>query len=595
MTEQEVAWNLDVIFPSSDDSSIKEKVAWIKEEVEKIEKKYKDKINISDFKAVDVLELIETMENFFLEFTDYARYANLKFSANMTLPENQILANNMRELFSEIQKTLAFVDLDLGKKIFNEQTLLQDSILSKYKHYLEKLMRDVPHKLSEDEEKLIIEKDKYGVSAWSQLQSQWLNTKKFEVEVKGEKKVLNYGEANGLLTHHDRATRESANKAIYTALGQDELLFSTALRNICADWVQISKKRGYEKPLDSSLSANDLSREVVENMMRIVLENASLYQRYLKIKAKILGLDKLKHFDILAPPPTKNEEKFTWDEAKRIVLEAYETFDEEYATAIKEMFTNERIDASPRYGKRNGAFCAGWYNGKSSFILQTFTGTDSDLKTLAHELGHATHNYYSFKEQSYLNSTPPLVTAETASIFGELLVVEKKLKSAENDEKKKAVLMAILDDAGRAIFEVGDRYWFEKSLYEAIEKGEFLTGDNIAKHFVEARTAMHGDVAEFDDFMKWEWTMKPHYYMPNFRFYNYPYIFGQLFVYALYQKYLTEGKEFVPKLKKLLSLGGSLSPEEMSKEVDLDISQPDFWLLGLKQYEMFVEELEKLL
>ena len=196
------------------------------------------------------------------------------------------------------------------------------------------------------------------MQAWEELQSKWLNTRIFDVIVLGEKKTLSYGEANGLLPHPDRATRESANRSIYGLLGKDGEIFASALRSICNDWVTVSERRKYASPMESSLISNDTQQAIIDNLLRAIEENAGTYRRYLKLKAKLMGLPVLGNHDIVAPLPDAPELKFTFEEAQDLVTRAYSRFDAEYAAAVKEMFTKRHIDATPRFGKRNGAFCA---------------------------------------------------------------------------------------------------------------------------------------------------------------------------------------------------------------------------------------------
>jgi len=328
--------------------------------------------------------------------------------------------------------------------------------------------------------------------------------------------------------------------------------------------------------------------------MIAIEEHVGIYRRYLKLKAKQLNLPKLSCEDIVAPLPDSPDIKYDWEKAQKIILEAYGKFDENFYSTAKDMFERNHIDASPRFGKRNGAFCSTWYNGKTSYILQTFTGALSDIYTLAHELGHAVHGYLVTREQSYNNTSYPMVIAEVASIFGELLVTDLLLEKAETKEEKKAILSRVLDGAGMATFQVSARVWFEQGMYDAIKDGKLLDGKTISELWTSSRDRIYGDAVEWFDEMNWEWTMKPHYYRSNFRFYNYPYVFAQMFVYAMYQLYLDEGDKFIPKLKEILKSGSSKSPKEFGEIMGLDITKPDFWKLGMKQYERFVDELEKL-
>jgi len=592
VTKKEIVWDLSEIFPSTTDSSVQKTIDNLTIMAADFAKKYKG--NIKDFSAAELLKCIGEFEIYFAKLQDISLFAELSFAANMTLADTQWLFDKVKKMKATLDKMLVFFKIEVGNLVYKNAKTVSDPILGIYKHALERLRREVPHQLSEDEERLIIEKDQFGVTAWQELQSKWLNTRKFEVEVEGEKKVLSYGEANGLLPHPDRATRESANRSIYGVLGKDGEIFSSALRNICNDWLNICERRKYDSQMEASLIANDVDQQTIDNLLKTVENYTGLYQRYLKIKAKIMGLPKLGCHDIVAPLPDAPDMRFNYDEAKNLVIKAYSKFDEDYAFAVKDMFVRNHIDSSPRFGKQNGAFCASWYNGKSAFILDNFNETLKDIYTLAHELGHATHDYYFERSQTILNVNIPMIVAETASIFGELLLTDLLLSQAKSDEEKKTIICRILDGAGMTTFQVTARAWFEQDLYDAIKRGEYLDYKNICKYWTTARNKVYGDTVEWFDEMEAEWTMKPHYYMANFRFYNYPYVYAQMFVYALYHKYIEEGEEFVPKFKKILSAGSSISPIEIGKIVDLDITDPDFWKRGMKKYEHFVEELERI-
>ncbi len=591
-TKQDIAWDLSEIFPSTTDPSIQKAIDNLTKTAEDFAKKYQGKIK--DFSAKELLKCIEEFEAYYAKLRDISLFAGLSFTANMTLPDTQLLYDKVNKIEAKLGKMLVFFKIEVGNLVYKNPKIISEPILGNYKHALERLKREVPHQLSEIEERLIIEKDQFGVTAWQELQSKWLNTRTFEVEVEGEKKVLSYGEANGLLPHPDRATRESANKSIYGLLGKDGEIFSSAIRNICNDWLNVCERRKYDSQMKASLIANDVDQQIIDNLLKAVENHAGLYQRYLKLKAKIMGLPKLGCHDIIAPLPDAPDMKFDYDKARDLAIKAHSKFDEDYAFAVKDMFAKNHIDSSPRFGKQNGAFCASWYNGKSAFILNNFSETLRDIYTLVHEFGHATHDYYFERSQTILNGNIPMIVAETASIFGELLLTDLLLSQAKSDEEKKTIICRVLDGAGMTTFQVTARAWFEQSLYDAIKRGEYLDYKTICKYWTAARNKIYGDTVEWFDEMEAEWTMKPHYYFANFRFYNYPYVYAQMFVYALYQKYLEEGEEFVPKFKKILSAGSSISPIEIAKIVGLDITDPDFWKLGMKQYEHFVKELEKI-
>ncbi len=595
MKENEIAWNLSEIFSSHDDPRITKNMDSLQKQVDEFVTAYKGKINTATFTAKDLYELFKKQEKFDADIDELLTYSHLKYDANMTIPESEALKKKVNDFITETSKTLAFFTLEIGKLVQNKNELIDDIVLKDYKHYLEKIKRSVPHLLSEIEEQLILEKNQYGIRAWSELQGKWLNTREFHVIVEGVMRELSYGEANSLITHPDRATRISTNKSIYGLLGKDQEIYSSALRSICSDWMKNAKRRNYDSPMHHSLIVNDTTQVVIDNLMKVIEENVGVYQRYLLLKAKVMGLPKLTCADVRAPLEAPSMKKRSWEEAKELALEAYGTVDDDFKKYVSDMFERNHIDASVRKGKRNGAYCASWYKGKTAFILQSFTGALNEIYTLAHELGHAVHDYLAVAEQSFFNLHPGYTVAETASTFGELLMTDLLLTKAETKDEKRAILAHVLDDTGQAAFQVSARVFFEQSLYNAIENGEHLDGQTISKYWCAGRDKVYGDSVEWFDEMIWEWTMKPHYYIPNFRFYNYPYVYAQLFVFALYRVYKEEGKTFIPKFKKLLSAGGSLSPIDLANLVGLDITKPDFWKLGIKQIEEFISEFEKTL
>jgi oligoendopeptidase F len=592
LSEHQVVWDLSELFSGIDDPRISQIITETAVLVSDFEKKYCGKI--LHLTPEGLLECLCAFEVVNQHFSNVGLYSGLVFAADMTLPAVQALNDKIDKFEVKISKQLTFYRLELGALLKSKPHFINAPILAKYHHFLERVYRRVEHQLSEVEEQLIIEKDQFGVNAWEELQSKWLNTRTFEVIVRGEKKLFSYGEANGLLHHTDRATRESANRSIYSLLSKDGEIFSSALRNICNDWVMVSKRRKYQTPMEASLINNDTEQTIIDNLLVSIEGGAKTYRHYLKVKANLMELSVLGNHDLIAPLPDVNEFKFTFDQARDLIIRAYARFDSDYAETVKEMFDKRHIDAAPRFGKRNGAFCASFYNGKSAYILQSFNGTLSDVFTLAHELGHATHDWYMERSQSPLNTNVPSIVAETASIFGELLLTDLLLSEATSDTERKAVLCMILDEAGMTAFQVTARAWFEQALYNAVEQDEFLNYTTICNYWVKARNRIFGDAVEWFPEMEAEWTMKPHYYMANYRFYNYPYVYAQMFVYSLYEQYLAEGKTFVPKLKKILSAGSSLSPLELAQTVQLNPKAHNFWNGGLKIFENFIQDLEKI-
>ena len=593
MTKEEMVWDLSQLVDNTEPASVQEKLKSMVAEAEQIRNKYHGKIGSLDVKGL--LELLEAKDALFLKFEGVIKYCRLMYSANSTDDIAKKLNDAARRAYMEVEQTLAFIDLEMGRLLAEKPTLVTNPTLAEYKHYLERMLARVPHMLSETEEQLIIVKDRNGIKAWETLQNDWLSTRTFDMEIEGEKKTFPYGQIIGFYQSPDRELRKQSNQIVYDGLGKDDIVWASALRAVCEDHIQMCGLRKYQTPMTQSLIDNDVDQQAIDSLMETIEKNVGLYRRYLGLKAKLLGLDKLANYDIIAPLPNAPEMNYGWNEARKEIVDAYNEFDEQIGSWVNEMYEKRHIDGEVRKGKRSGASCSDWLAGKSAYVMQSFNGRMSDVFAQAHELGHAVHAYLCSRAQKPSNCEFGSCIAETGSIFGELLLTELLLKKAKIKEEKQAILASVLDEFGMAAFQVSARVFFEQSMYDAIKQGQFLDGKTIAKLWVVARDKIYGDSVDWLNVMEWEWTMKIHYYMANYRFYNYPYVFAQLFVFALYKLYKEQGKSFVPKLKGLLAAGSSKSPSELINELGLDITDEKFWEKGIKQAEEFIGMLEKTL
>lgn len=590
MTVEEMQWDLAQLVKSDDPDKIEKELDAAVALVQEFQAKYAGKIANLDAKGV--LGLLEESDDMQLKFEGAMMYSFLMYQANSTTDLAKKLNDKVRRAMMLIGQSLVVLQIELGKLLSETPKMVEDPIVKEYKHYLEKILREVPHMLSVEQEQLAIIKDKNGIRAWQMIQGDWLSTRKFDIEIEGKVKTMSYGEIVALYEHADRDVRRLANHVVYETLGKDEILWASAIRAVCADHIQMCKLRKHPAMTSQSLISNDLDQATLDSLMKTIEKNVGVYRNYLKIKSKIMGFKKLGNWDIMAPLPNAPETKYTWKEAREETVSAYTEFDGEIGGWIDEMYERRHIDGEVRDGKRSGAFCATWHNGKSAYILQSFNGIIGDVYTQAHELGHAAHAYLGTRAQKPSNYEVGACIAEVGSIFGELLLTERLLAKAKSKEEKQAILATVLDGAGMAAFQVSARFFFEQSMYDAIKEGKFLDGNTVAALWTAGRDKIYGDSVEWLPEMKWEWTMKVHYYMPNFRFYNYPYVFAQLFVYALYRLYKEQGKEFVPKLKTILSAGSSRSPRDLAADVGFDITTEEFWQKGIDQYAEFIKMLE---
>ena len=588
-----MVWDLAPLVESTGPASVQKKLASMVDEAKRMRNKYHGNIEGLDTKWLR--ELLETKDAFYLTFEGVMMYCGLMYAADATFDEAKQLNDASRRASMKVGQALAFIDIEMGKLLIDIPSIIEDSVLSEYRHYLERLLRSVPHQLSETEERVIIVKDKNGVSAWQLLQSDWLSTRTFNIEIAGKMKTLSYGKIIGLYQSRDRDLRRQAYQVVYKELGLDKVIWASAIRAVCADHLQMCVLRKYPTAMTQSLISNDVDQQTIASLMKTIEDHVGLYQRYLRIKARLMGVAKLANYDVVAPLPQTSEKEYTWMEARKEVVDAYLGFNKQLGDWVDEMFEKRRIDGEIRRGKRSGAFCSSWLAGKSAYILQSFNEKIGDVYTQIHELGHAVHAYLGSRAQKPSNYEVGSCIAECGSIFGELLLTERLLSKADTVEEKQAILANVLDQFGMAAFQVSARVFFEQSLYDAIEKGVFLDGETISEMWTAARDKIYGETVDWLDVMKWEWTMKSHYYMANYRFYNYPYVFAQLFVFALYKLYQEQGTAFVPKLKTLLAAGSSKSPRDLGVELGFDIMSEVFWEKGMKQAEEFINTLEETL
>jgi len=593
MVKEEMVWDLSQLVEQTDPAVIQKQLQLMVEEAGKIRDRYHGKI--ANLDADGLLRFLEMRDAYTLKFDGARLFCSLMYSADSTDKVAKQLNDAMRTAMVKAGQALAFVQIELGRLLVRKPSLASDPAVAEYKHHLEKIVRRAPHMLSEIEERLTLVKDKNGISSWQKLQSDWLSTRTFTIKVEGKTKTLPYGEIISYYQNENRDMRKRAYHTVHENLGKDDIIWASAVRAVCEDHVQMCKLRKYPTPMTQSLIANDVDQETIDCLMNTIKKNVDLHKRYLKLKAKLMGLGKLANYDLLAPLPSAPKPKHDWSRSRKEVVDAYLKFDSEIGGWVDEMFERRHIDGKVRKGKASGAFCASWLAGKSAYILQSFNGTIGDVYTQAHELGHAVHAYLGARAQKPSNFEVGSCLAETGSVFGELLLTERLLAKADTKQEKQAILTSVLDRLFNVVFQVSARVFYEQSIYDSMSRGEALDGEALAKLWVSARNVVYADSVDWLDDMKWSWAVTPHYFMANYRFYNYPYVYAQLFVYALYQLYKEQGKSFVPKLKKLLAARGSKSPRELAAELGFDITKEAFWQKGVKQAEQFVNMLEETL
>jgi len=592
VTEAKMSWDLSPLVNGASPEKVKEMLDEVIDSAEVLAARFQD--SIFSMNAEDVLELLHDLETHEIASHDLINYGQLRYEANTTDKEAAQLNNMSRKVQSTINQILAPIELRLGKLVVERPETVEDTMLEVYKHYLQRLQAEARYYLSEDVEKVIIEKNQNGIKLFEQLQSSWVSEKTYDVELEGEQKTLTYNELSALRMNPDRETRRMATTILYKSFADDSLLHSFALRSICADHLAMSKLRGQPSPMTQSLLDQDVDEHTIETLLSIFETTSDKFREFLGIKAKMMGLEKLEGHDVIAPITKHPEWSFSWDDARKIVVDSFSSFDHEFGQVVENMFTNRRIDSANRVGKTSGAFCSRHARAKSCFVFTTYNNTMNDLYTLAHELGHSVQGHVTCHRQNPLNWRTSACLAEMGSIFGELLLTEKILSMAETKAQKIEILSHVLNTFFYNVYYVGARALFEKSLYETIAQNKLLDSETACNLWNAAKKKVFGESVDWTEYMEYEWARIPHHFIANFRFYNYSYSFAQMLVFALYEVYQQEGVGFINRFRDLLGRGNTKSVREHLHDFGFDITDSGFWELGARQAERLLNELKEL-
>ncbi len=514
-------------------------------------------------------------------------FAYLQWSTNTEDAASGALLQRVRETYTMIGQMLIFFEVEWAAvQAEQAEKLVQHKALASRRHWLELQQMQKEHLLSEAEEKIMAEKTVTGASAWNRFFDETLGAARFTVgtEQKTEQEVL------ALLYDTDRSVRKTAAESLTDGLRLRSRELTFVFNTILADKAANDRLRGYDTWLSSRNVANEVRDEVVDALVEAVTSRYDLVARYYALKKKLLGLDEMFDYDRYAPVG-EADTHYSWEEAREIVQSTYTAFHPEMGRIVKEFFDKRWIDAALAPGKRGGAFSHGAVPSTHPYILMNYTGKIRDVQTLAHELGHGIHQYLS-RKQGVLQSDTPLTTAETASVFGEMLVFQKLIKSESNERNKLAMIVGKIDDTVATVFRQVAMNRFEQKIHTARREAGELTSDRFSEFWMETQRAMfQGSVTLLDHYRHW-WSYIPHFvHTPG---YVYAYAFGELLVLALYARYEQEGEAFAKKYVTLLEAGGSDWPGRLVAPLGVDLTDLDFWKQGLDAIEALIGEAETL-
>jgi len=541
--------------------------------------------------AESLLQALSELESIYETLGRVGSYAGLLYAADTAKPEYQDLTQRVEQRSTEIRNLLLFFELEWLK--FDDtiaSRLIADPTLEAYRHYLISLRRYRPHTLTELEERVINDRDNTGRNAFGRLFSEITSSLTFAFEKQGEKADLNLSQILSLLHESDRALRQSAMETLYQGLSQQGQVLTFIYDTLIQDQLTMDRLRSYPDPMAQRHLFNEIDGAAVKTMMAVVEENYGLAQDYFRLKAKLLKLPRLALYDQYAPVG-KEVKPFPYQQARQVILAAFDAFDPKFRQIAAEFFDKNWIDAEIRKGKRGGAFCASPSPQLHPYILCNYDDNLRDVMTVAHELGHGLHGCLS-RKQSYFNYDTPLTTAETASVFGEMLVFDYLLEHQTDPEVQIALLAGKIEDVFATVFRQNVLTRFEEKAFAARTEKR-LTHDALGMLWLEANGKYYGDAVEIPDGYRWGWSYIPHFI--HSRFYCYSYVFGQLLVLALYRMYKDEGKSFVPKYLALLEAGGSDTPEALLEPLGVNTRAAEFWQKGFEEIRALTAKLKTLI
>ena len=479
---------------------------------------------------------------------------------------------------------------DWAAKIPNLMELVRgDENLKDYEFLFARIADGAKYLLEGRGEEIMAKMELSGGNAWADLHGYLTST----VQVHYDGGIINLPAVRNLAYEDDPAVRKAAYEAELACYKAVEDSVAYALNSIKLETLSDCRLRGYESPLARTLKESDMKQETLDAMFGAIDEYLPVFWKYLKAKAKAFGHENgLPWYDIFAPMG-KASSKFTLEETKEYLVSQFATFDQEMADMVTQAFDDAWIDFYPRDGKSGGAFCAGAECLGESRILTNFDGLFGSVVTLAHELGHAFHNWC-IRDQRPLNQDYSMPLAETASTFNECIVMNTAIANAADKDEKLALIESQLQDVTQIICDIYSRYRFESEVFRRRQE-EFLPAETLCQIMLDAQKQCYGDGLDHNVLHPYMWLCKGHYYGPTF--YNFPYAFGGLFARGLYAQYRTEGADFVPKYKRLLRATPIATAEDVAKVADIDLTDKQFWRDALQtvaeKIELFCQLVEE--
>lgn len=579
-------WKIDLMYSSKE--SIDKDISKIKSYINEI-KEYKGKLSQSKENMYEALNIYEKasqlLQNLYV-------YTHMKQHEDTRINENQAMATKTDMLSTELSTASSYmipeiIAIDESKL----KEYLEDEKLSFYKKYIEEILREKPHTLSEKEEEILAAvSDLTSVpeNAYDMLSYADMDFPKIENE-DGEMVKLTHSNFSTFLKSKNNKVRKNAFDAMYKTYDKYKNTFASMLYGGIKSEIFYSKTRKYESALYASLFQDDISVDVYNNLIKAVDENLDTLNRYVDIKKKFLGLEDIHMYDLYVPLTESFDMKIPYEEAQEIVLNALKPLGEEYLGLIKRAFEENWIDVYENEGKQGGAYSWGSYDSKS-YILMSYKDDLNSLFTLIHEMGHSMHSYYSKNNQPYLYSGYKIFVAEVASTLNELLLINYLLKNASSKEEKVYLLNYYLEQFRTTVYRQTMFAEFEKICHGKVENGEPLTAEDFNNIYYDLNKKYYGESSEVNEDIALEWARIPHFYS---NFYVYKYATGFSAASALSKQILEEGDSAVDRYKEFLKSGGSEFPLDQLRKAGVDMEKKEAVDEALHVFKDLVKQLEK--
>jgi oligoendopeptidase F len=585
-TYQQMPWSLDDLFDSHDGPAMRAAFTALDSAVSTLEQ-HRSLLS-DDISEEQFLKLVGELEQINRQGARVYGFASLWFAADTQNQNAQTFMARVQQKMADFENRSLFFSLWWKGLAQSEADRLM-AVSGDYRYWLEEMRHFKPHTLSEPEEKIVNTKNTTGVQAFHNLYDAITNRYVYKLTIDGEEKELTRGEVMVYARHYNPDLRAQAYQELYRVYGQDSPILGQIYQTLVRDWrnEQI-QMRQFSSPISARNLINDIPDEVVSTLLDVCQENAVIFQRYFRLKARLLGMERLRRYDVYAPI-ARSDKTFAFESAAQLVLDSFNQFEPKVAELAQLIFDENHLDSEVRKGKRGGAFCATITPDLSPWVLVNYQGRPDDVATLAHELGHGIHALLA-SHHNYFTQHACLPLAETASTFGEMMLVDRLLAEETDEGVRRDLLFRQVDDAYATILRQSFFALFERQAHEMIEQGASV--DELADAYLANLKTQFGDAVDVSDEFRWEWISIPHIYQVPF--YVYAYTFGQLLVLSLYQQFKEEGESFKPRYLKLLAAGGSEAPVKLLSEAGIDVYQKEFWQGGFDVISRLVDQLEQL-